>query len=374
MNIADELELRSRIGAELDLLDPGPLPLDSVVRQGRTVMIRRRAIAAAAVVLVAAAALAVPKLVNIASQPASPLRYHVTVNPPGRGASKQLIATGTINKLRWIATGSINSQEYKLCWRLPADHNDSWCNGTGPPAPTFPKAPATLNGDGPGPVFVNLFVRADIRYLLVSLSNGQTVTLRPVRVFGQHHAGLVAIAVPSNRSITEVQAYSAVGEVGYAIPFTAPSDIEIVRWLQPGQPAVPKPASYTIASGHILGQSWAERLFVGPWGLCLENTWGNGSYQVSYDCLPISVDMPPLKPKPIFTQGYSQDNLSFGVIIGSGDLSYMVVRNGNGNPFLVRPYHVGASRFVVLVTTGNAGGSWIAYSVAGFPLNSSSGN
>jgi hypothetical protein len=370
MNIADEVQLRTRLGAELDLLEPGPLPLDAVVKQGRTVMIRRRALAAAAVVIVAAAVLTVPRLVHFASQPASPLRYHVTVNPPAKAASKQLIATGTVNTLRWIATGTVDHQDFNLCWRIPSEHNDSWCDGQGLPAPAPPKVPATLYGsDAGGPVFAMLFVRTDIRRLLVTLTDGQTVTLRPVPVFGKKRAGLVAIAVPSNRSITEIQAYSATGEVGYAIPFTAPAAIQTVRWLAPGQPAVPSPGTYTIASGRIRGKPWAERLYVGPWGICLANTWRGDSYGVSYDCAPINVDSPGSKLRQVIVQDYSQDHVGFAVIAGPRQLSYLVAHADHGSPFLVKVYRVGAARFAV-VARRSATTRWIAYSAAGQRLGS----
>ena len=373
MNIADEVQLRTRLGAELDLLEPGLLPLDAVVRQGRTVMIRRRALAAAAVVIVAAAAVTVPRLVHIGSHPASPLRYHITVNPPGKGASKHLIATGTVNKLRWIATGTVDHQDFNLCWRIPSQHNDSWCEGGSLPAPASPTVPATLDGsDAGGPVFAMLFVRTDIRRLLVSLRNGQTVSLRPVPVFGESRAGLVAIGVPSNRSITEIQAYSATGEVGYAIPFTGPAAIETVRWLTPGQPAVPSPATYTIASGRIRGQAWAERLYVGPWGICVNNTWGGDKYLVSFDCAPISVNSPGRKLRQVIAQHFSQDHVGFAVIAGPGQLSYLVARTGNGSPFLVKVFRVGAARFAVVVARRSANTRWIAYSTAGQRLGSRS--
>lgn len=336
-------------------------------------MIRRRALAAAAVVLVVAAAVTVPKLVHIASQPASPLRYHVTVNPPGKGASKHLIATGTVNKLRWIATGTVDHQDFNLCWRIPSEHNDSWCDAQGLPAPAPPKVPATLYGSDSGrPVFAMLFVRTDIRRLLVSLSNGQTATLRPVRVFGQNRAGLVAIAVPSNQSITEIQAYSATGEVGYAIPFTAPAAIQTVRWLAPGQPAVPSPATYTIASGRIRGKPWAERLYVGPWGICVNNTWGGDNILLTLDCAPISVDSPGSKLREVIVQDFSQDHVGFAVIAGPRQLSYLVARTGHGSPFLVKVYRVGAARFAVVVARRGANTRWIAYSAAGQRLGSQS--
>jgi len=370
MNIADEVQLRSRLSAELDLLDPGPLPLDTVVKQGRAVMIRRRALAAIAVVIVAAAAVTVPKLVHIASQPASPPHYHVTVNPPGKGASKHLIATGTVNKLRWIATGMVKDGEFLTCLRI-SESSGRGCNGAAP-GPTFPKAPVAIDAsDGSGPVLVTLTVRADVRYLLLSLTDGQTVTLRPVPVFGHAYPSVAAIMVPSNEAITEIQAFSATAELGYAVPFTAPTDIETVRWLEPSEPALPKAARYTIASGRLRGDPWAERLYVGPWGFCFTSTWRSYVNGVSYLCVPISVYGPGREVRPAGTQ-FISSQVGFSVLVGPRQLSYVVVRTGQGAPFLVRPYRVGAASFVVLVSTGNSKSSWIAYSATGQRLGSKS--
>lgn len=369
MTIGDEIQLRASLGAALDQLEPGPLPLDAVVRQGRTVMIRRRVLAAVAVVVVAAAAVTVPRLVHVAHQPpASPPRYHVTVSPPAKGASSDLIASGTLNKLRWIAKGTVDSEDFNVCWRISGDHHDSWCDGDTLPAPPFPRVPATFySEDVPDYAFVILLARADVSHLLVNLSNGQTVTLRPIRVFGRHRAGFAAIVVPSNASITKIQAYSAIGDLGYAVPFTTSTDIETVRWLRPGQPALPKPASYTVASGHIFGSPWAERLYVGPWGFCFRNTWGDA---VGSDtCVPISVNQPGGNVRTVQTADFNSQ-ATFSLIIGPRQLSYVVARTGNGAPFLVRPYRIGAANFVVLVTTSKVKTRWIAYSAVGQRLGS----
>jgi hypothetical protein len=196
--------------------------------------------------------------------------------------------------------------------------------------------------------------------------------LWPVRVFGRTHAGLAAIAVPSNSSITEIQAYSATGEVGYTVPFTAPMDIETVRWLKPGQPALPKPARYTIASGRIRGNPWAERLSVGPWGFCLNNTWRSDAYIDGYTCLPTSVNRPGSKAAQATVQYYSGDDLGFAVIIGPRRFSYVVARTGHASRFLVKVYRAGQARFAVVVGIGDSKTRWIGYTADGGRLGSNS--
>lgn len=97
---------------------------------------------------------------------------------------KHLIAAGTLNGLRWTAKGTVDSQDFNVCWSTRGDRHDSWCHGDPLPAPAFPRVPATFYGsDVLGPAYVDLLARADVSHLLVSLRNGQTVTLRPIRVF-----------------------------------------------------------------------------------------------------------------------------------------------------------------------------------------------
>lgn len=136
-------------------------------------------------------------------------------------------------------------------------------------------------------------------------------------------------------------------------------------------------ARYVIGSGQVHGHSWAERLYVGPWGLCLYNNWGADGpgvgYEVSYDCTPVSVDRPVVKPAQIWVQDYSQDHLSFAVIMGSRRFAYVVARIGHGGSFLVKTHRVRAASFVVL--SGPLQSThWIAYSAASQVLGSNSFN
>jgi hypothetical protein len=378
MNFGSEHELRSQLGAALDLLDPGPLPLDEVVTHGKTVIIRRRALAALAVVVLAAAAVTVPELAERLAHPApaAPPRYHVTVNPPGKGADRHLVAFGRLGKMSWRVKVTLSGGQFNTCFNF--DNRGFDCNSVSN-TPNFPTNPVALAlGEGQGPAILTMTVRNDVRYLLVSLSNGQIVTLRPVAAIGRSHPAFVAIMVPSFAAITDISAYSENAELGYTVPFTAPTDIETLLWLKPGQPALPKPVQYVIGSGRARGHPWTERLYVGPWGFCLSNSWdalepGGNAFQANYDCSPVSVDRPVVKPAQIWVQDYSQSQASFAVIIGSRRFSYVVARTGPGSSFLVKVHRVGAASFAVLVGLSRST-HWIAYSAAGQVLGSNSFN
>lgn len=284
----DERDLAARLDAELGTFAPGPLPLDNVIRQGKMVVLRRRLTAVAAALAVLAAAALAPALINALRRPppVAP-HYHVTVSPPGPGASSRLVATGTVNGARW-SLKVWRQRGYGVCTQYTRNAHD--CGG-GPVATGPGGKPAVLtdllaSARSPGKPYVRVhivegIVRGDVTRLRVLLGNGQALTLRPVPVLGRPylarrgpetawlHSSWVAVAVPFASAMREVIAYSANGEVGYAVPFTGAHSIEFARWLAPGQPALPAPAHRQIGKGKTDGVSWTVRAFIGPWGLCL---------------------------------------------------------------------------------------------------------
>jgi hypothetical protein len=270
-----EVQLRARLTAALDDFSPGPLPLDSVVRQGRTVQVRRRVSAIVAVLLVAAVALSAPALARQFGRqaPVTPGRYHVTVRPPSPRGPRGLIAKGTLNGRPWSVSG------YQPPSDRPADAcfeaTRTTCGGVVTPrsaAKTIPFSPMyfyTVYKYDTRPVPIIAFVRPDVRLVRVKLSNGQTLTLRPVAAFGRQYLSWVAVDVPVAADVTQVRAYSAARLIAYAIPFVHGSYFQTVRWLRPGQAASPKPATDQIGEGVAAGQRWALFAHGGPWGTCL---------------------------------------------------------------------------------------------------------
>ena len=117
MSIHDEQDLRGQLGTALDAFAPGPIPFDAVVRQGRSVVIRKRVTAVAVGLAVLAAAAMAPTLLHALHHPAPVTRhYHVTVNPPSPGSPRGLVASGLVNHAHWRFFAML---QQKPAWALP---------------------------------------------------------------------------------------------------------------------------------------------------------------------------------------------------------------------------------------------------------------
>ena len=263
----DEGDLRASLSTALDELDYGPLPLNSVISRGRTVVLRRRLTAAAGALAVAIAAIPViAHQVGQTAQPATSTHYQVIVHPPGAKSPRGLIAYGRLSHRHWQITGAAQrfDGQMNVCFEAFGDD----CQISPIPVARDKGVPADFEMEaGSAPMALIADVRSDVRFLQVSLNNGQIVTLKPVAVFGRSHAAWVALVVPYPAAVTMITAYSAKGQVGYAIPFGHGGTFSAMRWLAPGQSARPARATYKIASGEVNGKPWAEYAYVGPWGL-----------------------------------------------------------------------------------------------------------
>jgi hypothetical protein len=373
MSIHDEQDLRVRLGAALDDIAPRPVPLDAVVTRGRSVLIRRRVTAAAVGLAVLAAAALMPALVHALHRapPVTP-HYHVTVAKPGPGSPPGLVASGLVNHARW-------QQRYLLghgtqvC--VSAAPRSEGCTG-GPPPRGQGGSPASLIGDPggfarlPGGRWVKIqmlygYVRQDVDRLRVELSNGQVLALHPVAVFGRRYASYVALAVPFAAAVTQVTAYSANGEVAHTVPFTGGGSIEIIRWLAPDQPAVPRPASGSAGSGTIGGRPYAVRGWVGPWGSCFTSR-----------TLPMDVcsdHAGALRPGTVVRGLVSSHEtpLSLTVLQAASWVSYLIVTRSHGSALRLRPEIIGGQKYIVLPGLDHDNDvSWTAYDTAGRILGS----
>jgi hypothetical protein len=370
MSIHDERDLRAQLGTALDDFAPGPIPMQSVVRQGRAVVIRRRVTAAAAAVaILVAAAVGGPAVFHALrgiSAPSAGTRYHVTVNRPGPGSRHGLIASGRVGHRHWLLIGTYSHSQ--VCF-------DVWVPGSGDCAGGQPQRsyrtgdPVSVPESGTSSPQVDFgTVRADVTYVRVSLSNGQVLTLHPVDVFGPRYAAYVAFAVPRSTDVTRLAAYSSHGELAYAVPFTALRYVQAVRWLQPSQPALPQPHRYPLGSGRVGVGRWSEYLYVGPWGSCDGNA-GGGSFCFAAAPGQLRRGQPAREVSVAFvgnTTGYV-------VIAVAPSVSHIRVRLSGGRTFRVSPVSAGSGRFCTFsLVHYNGTGRWIAYSAAGTELASGS--
>jgi hypothetical protein len=371
MSIHDERDLRGQLGAALDDFAPGPIPIQSVVRQGRAVVIRRRVTAVAAgVALLVAAAVGGPavfRALNGISAPASGTRYHVTLDPPGPGSPKGLIASGRIGGRHWLLMGRY-THRLGTCFAVWVRQAMD-CTGGLPPRAYRGGGPVSIDGaDGKSPQLDYGTVRSDVTLVRVSLSNGQVLALHPEPVFGPGYAANVGFPVPRTADVRQITAYSSKGELAYAIPFTVAGSVQIVRWLRPGQPALPRPHRYLLGSGTVAEARWTQYLYVGPWGSCVGNA-GGGSFCFNADPGQLRRG----KDARQVSAAFVDDTTGYVVIAVAPSVSHLRVRMAGGRTFRVSPVSVGGGRFCTFsLVHDNATVRWIAYSAAGTELASGS--
>ncbi len=279
MSIDDERDLHQRLDGAVEAITPRPAPVDGVMRHGRVIRWRRRAVAVAGVAVVAAGAAAVPSIRHAASEkPATP-RYTVTVRPPGPHSPPGLIASGTVNGKRWQVTvgrpgagGAGSGQQFAVV-SGPAFGPEP-LTSSGPalaPDRTEPVSFAALSSGTNQAQFGA--VGPDVSYVTVLLGNGTLLTLHPAMVWGVRE---VAFAAPVGAEITEATAYSRHGVIATAIPFSQPGEMATFSaWLRPGQHGLSR-ASGRIASGVVSGRAWSVTAYLGPWGICLDSSAGGG--------------------------------------------------------------------------------------------------
>jgi hypothetical protein len=387
MSIRDEHDLRAKLGTALDGLTPGPLPLSAVARQGRAIRARRLSIVAGVLVIIVAAAIAAPTLLGAHGRrppPASPAHYRVTVHPPRPGSSQALIAYGTVDGRRWRVTGSEHRPSGHISRCFTAFKTNCM---RGSPAPASRRgAPAEqLMEIGTRPKFEIDTVRSDVAYLRVSLSNAQTLTLRPVNLFGRKYARYVAFAVPYAAAVRQISAYSTHSELAYAVPLAAGGHVVADRWLRPGQPAKPRPTSYKIGSGRAYGYAWSTTLHVGPWGACpVSSTARNGTRTVMTSCYLHPDLQLELAPGQLVrdSKGPSLGNYRLAVIAQTSPaVSYLILTRADGSHARVGTVAAGRWRFCEYVTTMPVTGQpvspatvvrWTAYDSSGAVLGSGS--
>jgi hypothetical protein len=280
MSIDDERDLHERLDGAVESITPRPAPVDGVMRHGRVIRWRRRAVAVVAVAVVAAGAVAVPSLRPAAAQhqPATS-HYTATVQAPGPHSPAGLIASGTVNGQHWALTagrpgagGAGRGQQFVIA-SGPAFGGDGTTNSA--PAFAAPSTePVSFTGIICGPSQAAYGpVAADVSYVAVRLGNGIVLSLHPVRVYGVR---LVGFAIPVGAPVVAATAYSRHGEIATAIPFNQPGEMATFSaWLRPGQHGLSR-ASGRIASGVVSGHAWSVTAYLGPWGICVESSTGGG--------------------------------------------------------------------------------------------------
>jgi hypothetical protein len=142
----------------------------------------------------------------------------------------------------------------------------------------------TWVSNGP-PVWDALYgtVRPDVTLLVMRMSDGRQVSMRPVAAAGRKWVGLVLN--PVGPGVARAIAYEGRTELGYSVPFYGGElrpGTYFVGWLRPGRRG-PAYAERSIATGGSDGNGWGALVIAGAWGYCasLDTPLSNGSRQ---DC------------------------------------------------------------------------------------------
>jgi hypothetical protein len=197
-------------------------------------------------------------------------------------------------------------------------------------------------------------VAADVSYVTVRLGNGTVLTLHPVTVFGVR---VVAFAAPAGAEIVSATVYSGHSEISTAIPFNDPGGMATFGlWLTPGQ-RQPARFSGRIGSGTFDGKTWSATAYVGPWGLCMEDSGGGTS---GGSCVPVVAGLGT--SVMMWTAGTPE------VASGSAaaQVTRLVVTQPDGTTTQVRPVKVGAQKFFAFaMSASHRELRWAAYDSSG---------
>lgn len=357
MSIDDERDLYQRLDGAVEAITPRPAPVDGVMRHGRVIRWRRRAVAVAGVAVVAAGVVAVPSIRHAASEkPATP-RYTATVQPPGPHSPPGLIASGTVSGKHWQVTvgrpgagGAGSGQQFAVV-SGPAFGPEP-LTSSGPALASDPTEPVSFIALSGGTNQAQFgAVGPDVSYVTVRLGNGTLLTLHPALVWGVR---AVAFAAPVGAGITEATAYSRHGVIATAIPFDQPGEMATFSaWLRPGQHGLSR-ASGRIASGVVSGRAWSVTAYLGPWGICVDSSTGGGYCTTTASGLGTS-----LLFREAGTPGVAGGTASAAV-------TRVVAYPPGGAAVQTRPVTVGGQKFFAFpLAHGDKAVRWKAYDSAG---------
>jgi hypothetical protein len=360
MSTDNERDLRGRLDAALGTITPPGPPVGAVLRQGRSIRVRRRVGLAAGLAAVVGLGIALPGLVaHVGAEPPAQHSYKVTVNSP-RSTPSKLTFSGTINGKPW---------RFWMTWQRGHRGHSGQIMQIGPGLPWTNVSDLSPGGqpaafqaveDGPREAMTGQ-VRGDITYLALNEPGGSTVDLTPVR---WHGARWIAVEIPVRPSLRSIVAYSRSGEVAHAVPFGT----SVSAWLRPGQRGLARQTA-RIATGTAGGQRWSFYGYAGPWGICLQDPSGTG------DCLGAYGSR--LRPGQLTEwDGCGSLNLS-GYQLWNGqaaaDVSYLKFRLSDGTVQRVVPVALAGYRYFALAFRDHQRlVSWTAYGASGRVLGNGS--
>ncbi len=254
--------LRQRLGDLLQEIEPPPAPLETIIRRGRGIRLRRAGAAAGALGLAGIVAAA-----TVLASPTGPGEPGLPVTVPASGTAGPdgVFASGSVNGHAWrLAAANIADPGYRCIPAITINGTDA--------DPVDPSqghyATVALGPAYPGIGFAFVQVRGDVGRLV--LDGRQDVPATAVTACGEHYR-LVGFAYRLARppQVTAVGAGPG-GPAGYQIPLVSarPPAASVQTdgmWNNVG-PTGGETASGVVASG----RSWSIQLLLDVGGDCYE--------------------------------------------------------------------------------------------------------
>jgi hypothetical protein len=150
--------------------------------------------------------------------------------------------------------------------------------------------------------------------------------------------------------------------------FNFKGSFQVVRWLKPGQPAMPLPTIHRFGHGTVNGSSWSQYVATGPFGTCVLSPTSAFPF-----CFPAdAVDLiRHAAAKTLTSAAISGQGLDWLTIIAKPSVSYMMATGRHGRLIKVGLYSAGGVKFATIASTRRNGiTGWIAYSAGGTVLAS----
>ena len=279
--------LREQLHEILNRISPSPAPVGAVLRKAAVRRTARRALATAGIVAGLAAAVTALVVLPGADRGRGPVPA-ATRLPGGR----VLIGHGTVGGRPWRVVA--DPADHRVCAGVAglrrscaAAPDLERLTGLASLSGTEVTVPSHYSSFGP-PLWNSVYgiVRPDVTRIDFKMSNGPTISVRPVAAAGHRWIGLV---FRDGVVITRATAYAGATELAYSVPFIG-GDLRagtyFLSWLHPGQRG-PAHADRYFASGGPGGRSWNALILAGQFGYCatLEVMVTNGARQ---DCWSVS--------------------------------------------------------------------------------------
>jgi hypothetical protein len=335
MSIQDERALRARLGGLLETIDPAPVPAARVIRRGRMIRMRRWVSAAAGVAVLAAGGAFLPGLIrDNGAAPMGAQHYTVTVQHLGSTAKGGVVGAGTIDNKRWRVVldkafgDGCSPRPYLLM-----------CGSTY----NVPAAPREVNLGaigGDGTQFQLGTVGADVTRVVIRLSNGTALDLRPVSAFGHRW---IAVETPSGATV-EAESFVGRTEYRYAVAYVTNGFAQFAAWLRPGQRGLRR-ASASVGSGSVGGVTWQASVKIGPWGYCTSAA-GGGSCAATAELPAIGQKLLQFVCAPLYWAGSTKQVGAASVVVLPRGVKNLVLRFADGSQLRLVATYVGGTRAI----------------------------